>query len=313
MRYFFVLVCVLFFFCCTPEKKSAPRGKLRVLATTGMIYDSVREIAHDSVEATALMGPGIDPHVYKASEGDIRKLQSADLILYNGLFLEGKMGEILQRLSKSKHVIAVAESIPKSLLRAHPTYVNAYDPHVWFDVQKWRSVVKTVSAALSRLDPRNARLYKRNAQRYDEELVSLDGWIRKSLDTLPSDTRILITAHDAFGYFGEAYAMEVRGLQGISTQAEFGLRDITEVVDFIVEKKIKAVFVESSVSDKALKAVVAGCQSKGHSVRIGGKLYSDAMGAFGTEEGTYIGMVKANVRTIVQGLMGDDDTYASGR
>ncbi len=297
-----IVVTCSCFLACQHTKKKAPIGKLQVVATTGMIYDAVRCIAQDSVQATALMGPGVDPHLYKATQGDLGKLNNADIIFYNGIFLEGKMGDILEKQARLKAVYAVAEHIPKKDLRAHPHYENTYDPHIWFDVQLWQQAVQVISHALQEKDPRNQEFYIVNTSRYLSQLDSLHAWIKDTIPVIPIAQRVLITAHDAFGYFGRAYQIEVLGLQGISTVAEFGLRDISKLVNYAVERQVPAVFVETSVSDKALQAVLEGAQAKGHTLRIGGSLYSDAMGAFGTKEGTYIGMVQANVRTIVQAL-----------
>ena len=296
------VVISLCLFSCQSAKKTAPVSKLRVVATTSMIYDAVFSIAADSVEATALMGPGVDPHLYKATQGDLKKLSQADLILYNGLFLEGKMGEVLKKQARLKSVVAVAEAIPKDLLRAHLQYKDAYDPHVWFDVRLWKQAVQAISSALQEQDARNKSFYTSNTLAHLRQLDSLDTWVRDTINSIPPKQRVLITAHDAFGYFGRAYGVEVMGLQGISTQAEFGLRDISQLVQYATERNIGAVFVETSVSEKALRAVVEGAAARGHTLRIGGSLYSDAMGAFGTVEGTYVGMFRANVRTIVTAL-----------
>lgn len=299
-----IAVAMLCLFCsaCQFSKQAVPMGKLRVVATTGMIYDAVRMIAGDSVEATALMGPGVDPHLYKATQRDLEKLRNADLILYNGLFLEGKMGDVLQKQAHVKAVYAVAEAIPKEQLRAHPQYKDAYDPHIWFDIQLWKQAVQAVSEALQEHDARNAYVYKTQATHYMEHLDNLEAWVRDTLAIIPEPQRVLITSHDAFGYFGKAYGLKVRGLQGISTQAEFGLRDVSDMVQYVVEHRIPAVFIETSVSGKALQAVVEGANARGHALRIGGSLYSDAIGAFGTKEGTYAGMFRANVRTMVRAL-----------
>ena len=305
LRSLFLAAAPLFLLCmsgCGGAKEPAPSGKLSVVATTGMIYDAVRIIGRDSVQATALMGPGVDPHLYKATHGDLEKLKNANLVLYNGLFLEGKMAEVLAEQARIKVVCAVAERIPKEQLRAHPHYENVYDPHVWFDVKLWKQAVQVVGEALQKQDARNSAFYAKNTQTYLLELDELDGWVRDTLQNIKSEHRRLITAHDAFGYFGQAYGIEVRGLQGLSTVAEFGLRDVAELVQYAVEHRIPAVFIETSVSDKALRAVLEGANAKGHNLRIGGSLYSDAMGAFGTPDGTYIGMVRANVRTIVRAL-----------
>ena len=305
MRFLYVLCVSALLLCswaCQPPKRGAPVGKLKVVATVSMIYDAVRVIGGDSVTATALMGPGVDPHVYKATQGDLKKLAEADLILYNGLFLEGKMGEILEKQSRIKAVRAVAESVPKDRLLLHPQYENAPDPHIWFDVQLWKQAVEEISLALQAEDTRNEAFYQENTIAYLRQLDSLDAWVRDTLRYIEQPYRVLVTAHDAFGYFGKAYGLEVRGVQGISTQADFGLRDISDLVQFVVERQIPAIFMETSVSDKALRAIIEGAAAQGHRVGIGGKLYSDAMGAFGTEEGTYVGMFRANVRTIVKAL-----------
>lgn len=288
--------------CDTPGKKRNVNGKLKVVATTGMIYDAVINIAGDSVEAEALMGPGVDPHLYKATQGDLARLSQADLVFYNGLHLEGKMGEVLEKLGRTKPVVAVAANIPPALLRETPLFAGNYDPHIWFDVALWKNAVKEVGQALIELDAANAAYYQANMDTYLQQLDSLHSWVAAEIATIPDQQRILITAHDAFGYFGDAYHIEVKGLQGISTQAEFGLKDIADLVNLIVDRQVKAVFVETSVSDRAINAVVDGCRNRGHEVTIGGKLYSDAMGDFGTDEGTYAGMVRANVQTIVSSL-----------
>ena len=298
---------MLLFLClmmgaCRSNRSEAPVGKLKVVATVGMIYDAVRVIGRDSVEVTAIMGPGVDPHIYKATPGDLEKLSSAHLILYNGLFLEGKMGEVLEQQSRLKAVRAIAEAVEKSQLLAHPKYEDALDPHIWFDVQLWKRAVAEISQALQEEDIRNHYFYQANTATYLKKLDSLDKWVRDTIEVIEPQHRVLVTAHDAFGYFGRAYGIEVRAVQGLSTQADFGLRDITDLVEFVVERGVPSVFVETSVSERSVRAIVEGAEARGHHLRIGGSLYSDAMGAFGTEEGTYIGMFRANVRTIVHGL-----------
>ncbi len=286
---------------CEPSKK-VRNGKLNVVTTTGMIYDAVINIGKDKLEAQALMGPGVDPHLYKATQGDLKKLQGADLVLYNGLHLEGKMGEVFEKLARIKNVKAVSSDIPDSLLRESEVYKGTFDPHVWFDVALWKWVVNNVAATLSELDSANADYYQQNGIGYLQTLDSLHATVAESILAIPEEQRVLITAHDAFGYFGEAYNIEVKGLQGISTLSEPGLKDIAELVNLIVDRKIKAVFIETSVSQKAINAVVEGCREKGHEVAIGGSLYSDAMGPFGEFEGTYVGMVTSNVEKIVNAL-----------
>jgi manganese/zinc/iron transport system substrate-binding protein len=286
--------------CTEPVRKT--KGKLYIITTTGMIKDAVENIAGSRAEVVSLMGPGVDPHLYKATHGDLEKITSADIVFYNGLHLEGKMGKVLEKAQKLKPVVAVAEGIEESRLRSIPGYDNTHDPHVWFDVRIWKHAVDHVAASLQHIDSANASFYEENRKRYAARLDSLDHAVREQVSRIPQDQRVLITAHDAFGYFGDAYGIHVRGLQGISTLSEFGLRDVTELVNFIVAKKIRAIFVETSVSDKSIRAILEGCREKGWNVAIGGSLYSDAMGDTGTPEGNYIGMVDANVKTIVNAL-----------
>jgi manganese/zinc/iron transport system substrate-binding protein len=297
-----MLLCFLALACGNEEKTSQEDGKASIVATTGMVADLVKNIGKDSVEVTALMGPGVDPHLYKATQGDLRALQGADIIFYNGLHLEGKMGEVFEKLGRIKKVVPVAGAIEESRLLQDPTYSGAADPHIWFDVSLWVSTVDVVARTLSEADPGQADYYRQNAAAYKDTLSSLHEWVKKEIQKIPEGRRILITAHDAFNYFGRAYGMEVRGLQGISTLSEFGLKDRVDLVDFIVENGIKAVFVETSVSEKNINSIVEGASKKGHAVSIGGNLYSDAMGKAGTAEGTYVGMVRANIRTIVESL-----------
>jgi manganese/zinc/iron transport system substrate-binding protein len=296
-----ILILSLFLSACTPSKTNG-NAKLTIVTTTGMIKDAVANIAGDNVEVIALMGPGVDPHLYKATQGDLKKLTQADIIFYNGLHLEGKLGEVLEKLSRTKPVIAVSSGIPHNLLRAVPGFQGTHDPHIWFDVILWKEAVKQIHSFMTKYDSVHKNQYDMATDIYLTRLDSLHKAVQASMLTIPEAQRVLITAHDAFGYFGDAYAIEVRGLQGISTVAEFGLRDVTDLVDFILERKIKAIFVETSVSEKSINAVVQGCNNRGWKVKIGGSLYSDALGEEGTAEGTYIGMVNANVKTIVEAL-----------
>jgi len=284
------------------DQKGQAEGAYEIVCTTGMIADAVSHVLGERAQVTALMGPGVDPHLYKATQGDLRRLLDADLVFYNGLHLEGKMGEVLEKVARQKPVIAVGERIPQERLLNTTSYAGAYDPHLWFDVSLWADVVEHIGTVMQKQDPANAAFYAANAQGYREELLALHARVREAIATIPEEQRVMITAHDAFEYFGRAYDMEVRGLQGISTLSEYGLRDVSQLVGFIVDRRIKAVFVESSVPRKSLEAVVEGCRQRGHEVRIGGTLYSDAMGAEGTPEGTYTGMVQYNVNTIVSSL-----------
>lgn len=283
------------------ESPATPQ-RLRIVSTTGMIHDLVRQIAGDRAESSGLMGEGVDPHLYKATPGDIRRLSDADIVFYNGLHLEGRLGDVLSKLSEKKPVVAVGEAIEPSLLR-HPAEFEGHpDPHVWFDVSLWAHAAESIRDTLIKRDPAGRESYTAAAEKLLKELSDLHGWCKTQIATIPESHRILITAHDAFGYFGRAYSIEVRGIQGISTDSEASLRDIASLVDTLVSSKVPAVFIESSVPRKTIEALVEGCRSRGHTVVIGGELYSDAMGAEGTEGGTYIGMIRHNVTTIVRAL-----------
>lgn len=280
----------------------AAGAPLKVTTTTGMVGDLVERLGGPHVRVTRLMGPGVDPHLYKAGQADLERLSGADLIAYNGLHLEGKMVEIFEKMARTKPTLAVTKDLPEELLRTPPEFAGAHDPHVWFDVSLWRRCLETVAAELTRLDPGHAAEFAARRAEAAAEFDSLHAWCRSELATVPEARRVLITAHDAFGYFGRAYGVEVVGLQGISTVSEFGLNDVNRLVDLIVSRGIPAVFVESSVSPRSIEALVQGCAERGHTVRIGGTLFSDAMGADGTPEASYPGMVRHNVRTIVEAL-----------
>ncbi len=301
MKYYFLIIISSILLGCS-SKSESETNLPHVVATTGMLYDAVINIGGENITAEAIMGPGVDPHLYKATQGDLSKLNKADLIVYNGLLLEGKMSEILEKLGRQKSVVAAAEAVPKEMLKSAVGYKDAYDPHVWFDIRRWKYAVNATSKALILLDSVNKETYQKNTNVYLKKLDSLDVYVRKRILEVPGEQRILVTAHDAFTYFGEAYDIRVEGLQGISTVADFGLKDIADIIDLIIENKVKAIFVETSVSEKSINAVVTGCKEKGHHVSIGGYLYSDAMGELGTEEGTYIGMFKSNIETIVNAL-----------
>ncbi len=278
---------------------------LRVVATVGMIGDIAQIIGGNVVIVKTIMGAGIDPHLYKASPADVRLLIGADLILYNGLFLEGKMADILKKYSKKKKAIALGEHLDKNLLISSEAFQGHPDPHIWMDVSLWQQVAKVISTTLSHTIPEHSSIFEENFKTLNQKLSKLHVYAKKTLHTIPKQQRVMITAHDAFSYFGRAYDISVRGIQGISTESEAGLKDINEIIDFIVERKIKAVFVESSVSQKNIEALIEGAQSRGHEVKIGGELFSDAMGKSGTEEGTYLGMIKHNVITVAKGLGGE--------
>ncbi|WP_082208337.1 metal ABC transporter solute-binding protein, Zn/Mn family [Paenibacillus dauci] len=276
--------------------------KFRITATTGMIADAAHQVGGEHVYVTGLMGPGVDPHMYKASQGDIRKLDEADLVLYNGLHLEGSMTNIMEKMSRTRDVTAVTASIPTSELRQSEENSSEYDPHIWFDVSLWMQAVEQIRDSMIASDPGHAEDYRINASAYLAELKQLDKEVRQQIASIPKQSRVLITGHDAFGYYGDAYDIEVRGLQGISTASEYGSRDVSELRDMLVERRIQAVFVESSVPARSMEAIIAGAAQQGHTVRIGGELYSDALGEQGTAAGDYIGMVRHNTETIVKAL-----------
>lgn len=285
-------------------KPRSVSGAVQVVTTTNFITDLVQQVGGDRVKVEGLMGPGVDPHLYKASAGDVRKLTRAELVFYGGLDLEGKMVEILERNPKAT---AVTFRMPRDRLlnpaASMPSSMRQ-DPHVWFDVQLWKFTVGVVRDALAKIDPASADLYRSRAEAYSRRLDQLDAFVKQQAARIPQAQRVLITAHDAFGYFGRAYGFEVRGVQGISTVAEAGARDIRILADFIVERKVKAVFIETSVPQRTIDAVVQAVRSRGFQTKVGGSLYSDAAGSSGTPEGTYVGMVESNIRVIVGGLLG---------
>ena len=290
--------------CQSPSDHSseADDGRLKIVCTTGMIGDAVENLVKDQAHVFTLMGPGVDPHLYKATQGDLEKLSNADIIIYNGLHLEGKMGEVFEKLENRKKILVAANGVEKAEFIKNGDFQGDYDPHLWFDPILWSLVVENLGMELSRIEELNKNLVIANTERYSSSIRDLDEWIRAEIEKIPVERRMLITAHDAFGYFGRRYNIEVEGLQGISTLSEYGLKDVSDLVDFIIENQIPSIYIESSISDRALKAVVEGCNEKGFEVQIGGTLYSDAMGEEGTEEATYVGMVQANVNTIVNGL-----------
>lgn len=300
------LLVTIPFLISSCENNESQTGSYRTVATVGMIADVVREIAGDNTEVEGLIGEGVDPHLYKPTASDVKKLQAADIVFYNGLMLEGKMGDVLVRVASSgKPVHAVTEKILESKDYVISDEQEHYDPHVWMDVSGWMKASDVIGEALATHDPTNAAAYQTNTEAYLGELKKLDDYARKSIASIPEGQRVLVTAHDAFSYLGRAYELEVRGIQGLSTESEAGLKDISGLVDFLTEKNIPAVFVESSVSQKNIKALIEGANSKGHQVKIGGELYSDAMGPAGTYEGTYIGMIDHNVTTITRALGGE--------
>ena len=301
-RSLFLLIIALQFFACSEQEASqATNQKKKIVVTTNIIFDAVEYIAGERNEVVALMGEGIDPHLYKASQNDVEQLIQADMVVYNGLHLEGKMIEILEKLKRSKEVIALGEGIPDDEI-IDSDNLSTPDPHIWFDALLWADAIAYFSEELMAWDTLNAHYYASRTEEYINELIEADAYAKEKINAIEQEQRVLITAHDAFHYFGRAYSIEVYGLQGISTMSEYGIKDVSNLVNFIIERKIKSVFVESSVSEKALKSVVEGCRKKGQDVKIGGMLYSDAMGARMGPEGSYKGMFYYNVNTIYQGL-----------
>lgn len=280
------------------------QGPLNVVATTGMIADAARQVGGDLVEVRALMGPGVDPHAYRQTRTDILAMANADLVLWHGLYLEAQMESFMETLERKGDVVAVAEELPRDLLLAHDDYENRYDPHVWMDPDLWAKVVVRVRDALIAAKPEGEAAFSANAEQHLKDIGQLSAYARRVLASVPEDSRMLVTAHDAFNYFGRAYDFDVLGIQGISTQSEAGLNRISELVDILVDREVAAVFVESSVSDRNIRALVEGAAAKGGEVSVGGQLFSDAMGQNGTYEGTYLGMIDHNVTTIARALGG---------
>lgn len=314
----FAVLPAVFLSACGGSGQSDEAGQAdadrpyNIVCTVGMITDVVRNIAGEHARVEGMIGEGVDPHLYKPTRSDVVMLNRADVIFYNGLLLEGKMTDVLVRVATTgKPVYAVTEKIisDEQYLMEKDDGSDYTDPHVWMDVAGWLTGVDVITEALVAYDPDNAEDYKSRAAAYSEKLNALHAYARKAMATIPEGQRVLVTAHDAFRYMGRAYGLEVRGIQGLSTESEAGVRDLEELVDFIVERDIPAVFVESSVSDKNVRALVEGAKARGHAVRIGGELFSDAMGRPGTYEGSYIGMIDHNVTTIVNALGGRADGF----
>jgi manganese/zinc/iron transport system substrate-binding protein len=280
--------------------------RLTVVCTISQLGDAVRQVAGEHAEVESLMGQGVDPHLYKPTRSDIVAMRRADIVFANGLLLEGKMTDALTRLRDAgREVVFVGESVDSDGL-LHPEYFEgAPDPHVWMDLSLWIGCVERIGEALAGMDPPNASDYEANARAYVERIEELDGYAERVLGTVAPDMRVLITAHDAFNYFGRRYGFEVIGIQGISTESEAGVRDIEQLVDLLVELSIPSVFVESTVSDRNVRALIAGAGARGHEVSMGVSLFSDAMGEPGAYEGTFIGMFDHNVTSIVRALGGD--------
>lgn len=286
---------------CKNDKKKQD-NKLKIVTTTTMITDLVRNIGGDSVNVQGLMGSGVDPHLYKASEGDVSKLTNADVVFYSGLHLEGKLVDVFEKMGRTTNTIALAEVLDKDKLIGSEYFASNYDPHIWFNIAYWKQMTSFLTKELSILDSDNAAFFEENKIKYLKKLDELENDVRKTIASLPEEKRVLVTAHDAFNYFGKEYGFEVVGLQGLSTATEAGVQDVQNLAKLIIEKNVKAVFVETSVPKRTIEALQQAVLSKGFQVEIGGTLYSDALGNAGTDEGTYIGMFKYNVNTIVEAL-----------
>ncbi len=295
------LLIFAFFSSCKESENS--NGKLNIVTTTTLLTDLVKNIGGDDINVQGLMGSGVDPHLYKASAGDVTKLTNADLIFYGGLHLEGKLVEVFEKMeSQNLKTVAVSDALDPKTLIGSEYFASNYDPHIWFDVNNWELITSFVVKKLSEADPEHKEIYEANGASYLEKLKVLNEDIKATISTLPKEKRILVTAHDAFNYFGKSYGFEVVGLQGLSTATEAGVQDVQKLSAFIIENNVKAIFVESSVPKRTIEALQAAVKSKGHNVTIGGTLYSDALGTKGTPEGAYIGMFEYNVNTIVNAL-----------
>lgn len=292
---------------CSGTKPESSETKTRnsIVATTAMVADAVRTVAGDRAEVTGLINSGVDPHLYKATRRDIQRIMDADAMFYSGLLLEGKMTDTLIRAASSgKPVFAVTELVDETTLLEPEGFNGHYDPHLWMDPRAWGGTVAVVRDRLIGFDPDGESNFRANAKAYEKAIMELDAYGESVLATVPERGRVLVTAHDAFNYFGRRYGFEVVGIQGISTESEAGVRDIERLVDLLVERNIGAVFIESTVSSRNIGALIAGAKARGHDVKIGGELFSDAMGESGTYEGTYIGMLDHNITTVVRALGG---------
>ncbi|MBS70357.1 MAG: manganese transporter [Rhodobiaceae bacterium] len=308
IKIFFTLFALIFCAMCAQWSAVYANEKPNVVVTTGMIADAVSNIADDLVNIKVLMGSGVDPHAYRQTRSDIVALANANLVLWNGLYLEAQMEEFLLELANDRPVLAVAERVPNNLLIGSDEYDGRYDPHLWMDPRIWSFVVLNVRDALTEILPEEKTRISDNTETYLKKVEQLQDYANRVLASVPQKNRVLLTSHDAFNYFGQAYGYNVIGIQGISTESEAGLKRISELVDLIIEKNVQAVFVETSVSDRNIRALVEGVRAKGYEVSIGGELFSDAMGEPGSYEGTYIGMIDSNSTTIATALGGDAPT-----
>ncbi|MBP9477441.1 MAG: zinc ABC transporter substrate-binding protein [Sebaldella sp.] len=297
----FIICLFLVVSCGTSKNIEVKNDKIKVTTTTTMLKDLIQTIGGDKVEVINLMGEGVDPHLYNASAGDIGKLSNSDIIVYGGLHLEGKMGDILGKLeSTGKETLNVGDSLPKDLIILQEE--STPDPHVWFDTNLWALEAEIVADKLSKMDEKNRDYYMSNLEKYKKELKELTIYVEQRINEIPESSRVLVTAHDAFGYFGRQFNLEVKSIQGVSTDSEAGTRDISELADFIVKRDIKAVFVESSVPKRTIESLQEAVRERGKELKIGGELYSDSLGDEKNNTETYIKTVKRNVDIIVDAL-----------
>lgn len=303
MRHFaFLFILILIVASCKSDSKES-RQKPRIVATTSILADGIKNLVGDQAEVIALMPAGVDPHLYKASVRDLDLLTNADLVVYHGLYLEGKMTEIFEKLALSQSLIDISNGIPQeSLLRSGPE-AHSVDPHIWFDVNLWSKAMEYTAQEITNWKPEWRSILESNSSRYLDQLNILDSEVRLKVNELRSAGQVLVTAHDAFAYFGKAYQLEVKSLQGLSTLSEPGLRDLTELIQIVQDNKVKAIFAEQTISPKAIRAVAAGAAERNHQVKLAGPLYTDSLDAEGTPAGTYIGMVEMNLKTIYENLL----------
>lgn len=302
MKKIIAIVVAICFVACKPAEKTN-NLKFTVVTTTTMITDLVKTIGGDAIEVKGIMGAGVDPHLYKASEGDVSKLTSADLIIYNGLHLEGKLVDVFEKMNQvGKKAIALGDFLAHEQIINSEAFASSHDPHIWFSIQNWKTIATKLTEALIKENPENKLVYQKNGADYLAKLTALETEVKTKIEELPVEKRILVTAHDAFSYFGKEFDFEVVGLQGLSTATEAGVKDVQRISDFIIENKVRAIFVESSVPKRTVEALQASVNSKGHTVVIGGELFSDALGNPSDEMGNYIGMFRYNVNTIVNAL-----------
>lgn len=299
-RYISVMICLLLFSCKTVEERTD--RKYHIVTTTNILADAVKVLVRDSAEVESLMAIGVDPHLYKTSQRDLDKLFDSDLVIYQGLYLEGKMNEVLKKFARTNPVLSVESFLSPTLLLRDESFETSVDPHIWFDPEIWKSVMQGLTAELILRNPQWEPYLQNNLKEYEEQMAALDEELKRMIKELPEERRILVTAHDAFAYFGQAYGLEVKGLQGLSTLSEPGLNDVTQLVQFITRNKIKAIFSEQSISPRGVRALVEGCRRNGHEVVLAGPLYTDSLGEPEGPAGTYLGMLRYNMELIVENL-----------